>query len=156
MQPRPPSAPSGTDQPDPLVSDDPVDCTPVAHLAVVNDACRAAVTRGLHELGWACVHHPTGLHLVEAMAGLILGDGPVAVPDLIVVDEWTSGCQGASIADGLRDLGFLIPTILLVRADAWRDDAGDRGLVRVEAADAARVVATYARALTPAPARATA
>jgi hypothetical protein len=120
---------------------------PVAHLALDDEACRAAIAAELRDLGWIAHEHPTGAHLLASISGVILGEGGERCPDLLVVDERARGCTGTSLAGGLRALGFLIPTVL-VTADGG---AGGRtgGPVVAARSTAPRVVAGYARALSP-------
>jgi FixJ family two-component response regulator len=89
---------------------------PIAHVTVEDAACRAAVIDMLHRHGWSVVEQPTGLHLIHAISGIILGDQPWLRPGLIVADAAARGCSGLSIARGLRDLGWRIPVVVVARA----------------------------------------
>lgn len=117
---------------------------PLAHVAVGDD-CRAAITGTLRALGWSLVEHPTGVHLLDAISGLILGDRADAVPDLLVVDDRAPGCAGHSIARGLAELGVPVHAVV-VGADPERGD-GAGGVLVASRREAARVVTEYARAL---------
>lgn len=122
---------------------------PVAHVTVPDAACRAAILRELGELGWTVHDHPSGAHLVAAISGLILGDGGDPPPDLIVADERARGCTGASLAGALRELGLLIPTVLVTDGDGGLGGARAAAAVTADRAGAPRVVGAYARALAP-------
>jgi len=88
----------------------------IAHVAVEDAGCRTAIIDTLHRRGWSVVEQPTGLHLIHAISGLILGDQPGQPPGLIVADAAARGCSGLSIARGLRDLGSQIPVVVVARA----------------------------------------
>jgi FixJ family two-component response regulator len=89
---------------------------PIAHIAVEDAACRTAIIDTLHRREWSVVEQPTGLHLIHAISGIILGDQPWLRPGLIVADAAARGCSGLSIACGLRDLGSRIPVVIVARA----------------------------------------
>jgi FixJ family two-component response regulator len=89
---------------------------PIAHVSVQDAACRIAIVDTLYRRGWSVVEQPTGLHLIHAISGLILGDQPWLRPGLIVADAAARGCSGLSIAAGLRDLGSRIPVVVVARA----------------------------------------
>jgi FixJ family two-component response regulator len=97
---------------------------PIAHVTIHDPACRTAVVDMLHRRGWAVVEQPTGLHLIHAISGIILGDDPWLQPGLIVADAAARGCSGESIAHGLRDLGVHIPVVVIASRDPF--DAIDR------------------------------
>lgn len=86
---------------------------PLCHLAVGAPALRARLVEQLHGQGWAVVEHPSALHLVEALSGMILGDRPWQRAGLIVVDERAPGCRGSTIVRGLRDLGLRVPILVI-------------------------------------------
>lgn len=88
---------------------------PIAHVALEDAAGRAAIVHALQRRGWSVVEQPTGLHLIHAVSGLILGDRPWLRPGLIVADAAARGCSGLSIASGLRDLGVRIPVVVVAR-----------------------------------------
>jgi len=89
---------------------------PIAHVTVEDSACRTAIIDALRRRGWSVVEEPTGLHLIHAISGIILGDQPWLRPGLIVADAAARGCSGLSIARGLRDLGSRIPVVVVARA----------------------------------------
>jgi CheY-like chemotaxis protein len=86
---------------------------PVAFVAIADDARRKEIAGGLRQDGWAVVESKTGYHLVETLSGLILGDRPWLHPHLIIADIHSPGCSGITISQGLRDLGWKTPVILL-------------------------------------------
>jgi CheY-like chemotaxis protein len=118
---------------------------PIAHVTVDNVAYRAAIVDTLHRHGWSVVVHPTGLHLIHAISGLILGDQPWLRPGLIVADAAARGCSGLSIARGLRDLGSRIPVVVVARAADELATGRDGPLTIVELDHAARTVELFAR-----------
>jgi hypothetical protein len=65
------------------------------------------------ERTYAVITHPTGLHLIAAIADLIEGEQTSQRPELIVVDRWACGCAGTTISAGLRELGITIPVVLV-------------------------------------------
>ena len=119
---------------------------PIAHIAVADAACRAAIIDTLHRRGWSVVEQPTGLHLIHAISGLILGDQPWLRPGLIVADAAARGCSGLSIASGLRDLGSRIPVVVVVARAADEVAAmRDGPLTIVDPENAVRTVELLAR-----------
>ena len=64
---------------------------PTAQISVNDPRCRAAIVETLHDLGWSVVEQPTGLHLIQEMSGLILGDQQSLSPGLIVADAAARG-----------------------------------------------------------------
>jgi len=86
---------------------------PVACVSVRDESLRRSIIDALHEDGWAVLHQPTGLHVVETLSGLILGDRPWMRIELVVVDDQTPGCRGRTIERGLRELGIHVPVIVV-------------------------------------------
>jgi hypothetical protein len=86
---------------------------PIANISVDDGPCRMKIKDALHRQGWAVVEHPTGFHLITAIAEIIEGAQPWLQPGLIVVDAVSRGCLGTTIAAGLRDLGIDIPIIII-------------------------------------------
>jgi hypothetical protein len=86
----------------------------VAHLAVHDGECRARIRDVLARQDWDVVEHPTGFHLLQAIADLIDGY-PAEMPGLLVLDSRAHGCSGITIAVGLRELGVTIPLVLITR-----------------------------------------
>ena len=86
--------------------------SPVCYLAIRNDQTRTNLERELSRLGWHVILKPTGFHLLEDLAGCILGDQPRQA-DLIVVEDKLPGCRGSSIARGLAELGIDIPVAVI-------------------------------------------
>ena len=91
--------------------------TPVAYVCMKDSAARARIIAAL-ERTYAISLHPTGCHLIEAIADVIEGRAAWRQPSLIVVEAVLPGCAGTTIAEGLRDLGIAIPTFVM-------RDAGD-------------------------------
>jgi FixJ family two-component response regulator len=118
---------------------------PIAHIAVEDAACRAAIIDTLHQRGWSVVEQPTGLHLIHAISGLILGDQPWLRPGMIVADAAARGCSGLSIARGLRDLGSLIPVVVVARAADELVAMRDGALTIVARENAVKTVELLAR-----------
>ena len=118
---------------------------PIAHIAVADPACRAAIIDTLNRRGWSIVEQPTGLHLIHALSGLILGDQPWLRPGLIVADAAARGCSGLSIARGLRDLGSRIPVVVVARAADELAAMHEGPLTIVAPENAARTVELLAR-----------
>lgn len=85
---------------------------PVAYVCMKDSAARARILATL-ERTYAISLHPTGCHLLAAIADVIEGRAAWRQPSLIVVDAVLPGCSGTTIADGLRDLGIAIPTFVM-------------------------------------------
>ena len=86
---------------------------PVAHVAVSDARLRSRLTEALHRSGWAVIASPTGYHLLQTLSGPLFGDQPWLRPELLVVDAFSPGCSGLTIAHGLRELGWPVPVILI-------------------------------------------
>ena len=123
---------------------------PIAHIAVQDAKCRSAIAETLQRLGWSVVEQPTGLHLIHAISGIILGDQPWLRPGLIVADAVGRGCSGASIALGLRDLGLHIP-VVLITGSTDKLPPPNGAITIVDPAYAASSVARLARSLAVVP-----
>ena len=117
---------------------------PIAHVTVEDAACRAAIVDTLERRGWSVVEQPTGLHLIHAISGIILGDQPWLRPGLIVADAAARGCSGLSIARGLRDLGSRIPVVVVARGADELAAMRDGPLTIVAPENAVRTVALLA------------
>lgn len=89
---------------------------PSAFTAIADRSRAKRIVDALHRQGFLVHEHPTGFHLVSALADLIEGRA-TPCPQLIVADVRSAGCSGATIANGLRDLGIEIPVILIGDAD---------------------------------------
>ena len=113
---------------------------PIAHIAVEDAACRTAIIDSLQRRGWSVVEQVTGLHLIHAISGIILGDQRCPRPGLIVADAAARGCSGLSVARGLRDLGSRIPVVVVARAADALATKGDGLLTIVKPENAARTV----------------
>lgn len=87
---------------------------PVAYVAVVDVERRRSISKVLGRDGWLVIDLPSGYHLVEDIADVLLGEQALLrPPDLVVVDVASPGCSGITIARGLRDLGWSVPIVLL-------------------------------------------
>lgn len=91
---------------------------PVAYVSIQDAAERARVVDALERAGWLVIPQPTGFHLIRAIAGVIEGDYAWLKPGLIVVDAWSRGCAGTTIAAGLRELGIAIPVVVVAPGEA--------------------------------------
>lgn len=133
-----------------MMTSDSTQWRPIAFITLVDPALRARLAAVLHRGGWAVVEQPTGLHLIHALSGLILGDQPWLRPGLVVADAAARGCSGLTIARGLRDLDWHIPVVVVARpADA--PQPSHDGPVAIAAPDeAARIVERLVRAGRPA------
>jgi DNA-binding response OmpR family regulator len=120
---------------------------PVAHLVVHDPGCRAEISDALHRQGWSVIVHPTGLHLIREISGIILGDQPWQRPGIIVVDAAARGCTGSSIARGLGDLDPELPVVVV----GDRAELVDDPTLRIaDPARAAQIVSELARPRSPA------
>ena len=128
-----------------MKTDASIERRPVAHVAVEDVGCRAAIVDTLHRHGWSVVEQPTGLHLIHAISGIILDDEPWLRPGLIVADAAARGCSGLSIARGLRDLGSRIPGVVVAHAADELAATRDGPLTIVRPENAARTVELIAR-----------
>ena len=96
---------------------------PVVYITVRDPGCRSEIASALDRQGWTVIEQPTGFHLIQAIADLIEGKQAWRIPVLIVVDAIAPGCKGTTIADGLRDLGLQIPTVVVTDPAAAVADA---------------------------------
>ena len=117
----------------------------LAYVSVRDAACRSEIVTALDRAGWSVMIEPTGFHVVEAVAGLILGDSPGPRPALIVVDAASAGCSGASIARGLRALGHEVPIVLVADERTRIEEDQDRRVYLADPQIAGLVVGSIAR-----------
>lgn len=75
--------------------------------------------------------HADGFHLVERLADAILGRQTRRRPDIIIADAILRGCSGVTLLEGLRQLEWDTPVILLTDRSvaishrwAWRAVSG--------------------------------
>ena len=87
---------------------------PLAHVAVSDEELRSQIAGALGAGGWAVLESPSGYHLLQSIAGLLLDSAPWRRPNLLVADAFSPGCSGLSIARGLSELGWSTPAVLLV------------------------------------------
>lgn len=121
---------------------------PVAHVAVRDEDLRTRLTETLHRCSWAAVTSPTGYHLLQTLSGPLFGEQPWLRPALIVVDAFSPGCSGLTIAHGLRDLGWSIPVVLVAASEEHRallEDSQDHQLFVTERDVAVPTVMALAR-----------
>jgi hypothetical protein len=117
---------------------------PVAYITVQDDAARARVTRALDRMGWAVFAKPTGFHLIQEIAGVIDGNRSWMKPRLIVIDAWSRGCAGTTIAAGLRELEISIPIVLVTAPGEALPVSSDATLRIVDVGSVERVVTELA------------
>lgn len=86
---------------------------PLAHVALRDDQLRRKVVEGLRAQGWAVVDAESGHHLLLNLSGFLMDLEPWWPPKLVVVDVISPGCLGTTIAEGLRDLGLPVTTVLV-------------------------------------------
>lgn len=120
---------------------------PTAYVSVGDDACRARIVDTLQRLGWTTIEQASGFHILSALADDIEKGGAKARVELIVVDEISHGCSGATLARGLRDLGCSVP-VVLVRG-AWSGSVGGSYGRSVHVVDRAQAHATIAELVRP-------
>lgn len=113
---------------------------PVAYITVQDDSARARITSALDRMGWAVITQPTGFHLIRAISGVIDGHRGWLRPELIVIDAWSRGCAGTTIAAGLRDLGIAIPIVLVAAPGETLPVSSDARLRIVDTASVERAV----------------
>ena len=117
---------------------------PVAYLTVQDESARARITSALDRMGWAVITQPTGFHLIRAISGVIDGHRGWLRPELIVIDAWSRGCAGTTIAAGLRDLGIAIPIVLVAAPGETLPVSSDATLRIVDTTSAERAVTELA------------
>ena len=118
--------------------------TPIAHVVMHDPTVRQRIVHVLEGAGWDVISQPSGFHLIQAMADVIDGHEPWLRPHLIVVDAWSRGCAGTTIALGLRDLGLTIPIVLIAAPGTALPVSPDEKLRVVDSASAETVVAELA------------
>jgi FixJ family two-component response regulator len=105
--------------------------------------CRSAIVETLRGRGWSVVEQPTGLDLIYAISGIILGDQPALRPGIIVADAVSRGCNGETIARGLQELGLHIPIVLVANNPDKSPAVSGGAITVVDPADAAGTVASF-------------
>jgi hypothetical protein len=118
---------------------------PTCYTAIRDEAIRAELASSLARLGWRVIGRPTGFHLVQELADVILEQAPKPSVDLVVVDEPSPGCRGSSIARGLRELGIQVPVTLLAPPEVAPPEAPEERIYVVEPRLAPLAVPTIAR-----------
>ena len=118
---------------------------PLAYVALGDPRERDAVLSTLNRAGWESIPEASGFHLLRALGDVI--DGSQRAPDLIVIDAFSRGCAGTTIARGLRDLRIATPIVLVAPRDhAVALDADARTYV-VETGTAVRAIEAIAAPL---------
>jgi DNA-binding response OmpR family regulator len=108
-----------------------------AYVALAEPELRRTVAGSLREIGWEVVEVPSGYHLLEHLAVPLLDRG--THPQLVVVDAFSPGCSGLTIAQGTIELGWETAVLMVTRSAAHRDRAIVAGVpaeLVVEPADA--------------------
>ena len=124
---------------------------PVAHVAVRDQRLRTILADTLHSCGWATIDSPSGYHLLQHLSGPILGEQQWLRPDLIVVDAFSPGCSGLTIARGLRDLGWSTPVVLVAACEeheALAAETSDAQICVVRRENAASIIDVVTRHFT--------
>lgn len=117
---------------------------PIAYVALKDTITRTRVVNILERAGWLVFAQPTGFHLLAAIADVI-EDRTWLKPGLIVIDAHARGCAGTTIAAGLRDLGIVIPIVLIAAPNEALPLSSDDMLRITESASAEAVVDELAR-----------
>jgi len=92
-------------------------------IAIANPEKRERIAQHWRDKEYMVSSVATGLLVLDEMAGALLGESYVdANPLLIVLDDILPGVLGRSIVDGIRDLGWTTPIVLL-GGEARDDDA---------------------------------
>ena len=95
--------------------------SPLAHVAVRDPSLRADLLDALRREGWAVVDSPSGFHLLQSISRPILDRWPWCSPAFLVIDAFSPGCSGLTIARGLRELGWTVPTLLIAHTPEQRE-----------------------------------
>jgi len=115
---------------------------PLAQVAVRDKTHRAAISAALRDSGWAVVDSPSGYHLLQTIAGAITDDQLWCRPRMIVVDAFSPGCSGVTIARGIRNLGWSIPVVLIVYSEEHKQCLGDVAEESVYVVDSDRALSS--------------
>jgi len=118
---------------------------PTCYTAIRDESLRAELGRSLSRLGWRVIDRPTGFHLIQELADVILEEAPRPTVGLLVVDEPSPGCRGSSIARGLRALGIEVPVTVLAPPGLAPPEAPEERIYVIEPELAAIAVPTIAR-----------
>lgn len=80
----------------------------------IADAARCErIAAGLRRQGYSVVTANTGSGVVYELADALLGEGEAVAPVLIIVEDLLPGVLGRTIIDGIRDMGWTTPVILV-------------------------------------------
>lgn len=113
-----------------------------AFVCVSDRTLRANIISTLWRHDWHARELPTGFHVVQELADVIAGTAQETKPGLVVIDAIARGCTGASIAEGLRDLGAKVPVVLVTTECAT---ASDGDIITVDPRLATHVIGELAR-----------
>lgn len=83
-------------------------------VALSHSARRTKLTRALRAAGCRVAAAPDGYRLLRLLSRDLLAHALGGRPDLIVVDATMPGCNGLSILQGLRQLGWTTPVYIVV------------------------------------------
>ena len=104
----------------------------------IADAARCErIAEGMRRQGYSVVTASTGSGVVYELADALLGEGEAVAPVLIIVEDLLPGVLGRTIIDGVRDMGWTTPVILVggrcrigdAMTQSFSDDWGDEELV---------------------------
>jgi DNA-binding response OmpR family regulator len=121
---------------------------PTCHAVIRDNATAAQVLDTLRKHGWAVVQHASGYHLVEAISDAILGQRPWDQVGMVIVDDASPGCLGATIARGLREVGATCPLVVIASGrdpDAIAVEDPDRAIYVLDPIVAPAGIARIAR-----------
>lgn len=129
---------------------------PLAHVAIRDPQHRGVIADALRREGWSVLESATGFHLLQELSPAILGEAAAPLPSLIVIDAFSPGCSGLTIARGLREIGHEVPIVLVVSSprDRSRLAGLPAGVAVVDAAEAPASSVALARRLAGGPATA--
>lgn len=85
-----------------------------AIVAMAHRGRRARVADGLRRDGWVVRVADDGYDLVHLMEKALLSDDAGVRPDLIIADATLHGLMGLSVLQGIRQLEWTTPVIVLV------------------------------------------
>ncbi len=91
----------------------PVENTRTVVLGIADAARCERIATGLRRQGYAVVTASTGSGVVYELADALLGEGAAVAPVLIIVEDLLPGVLGRTIIDGVRDMGWTTPVILV-------------------------------------------
>jgi CheY-like chemotaxis protein len=81
-------------------------------LAEDDDELRVVLAQVLHDLGWEVLQASNGAALADLVNGALF-EHRSPPPDIIVTDVRMPGVNGLSVLEGLRDLGWNTPAVVM-------------------------------------------